>query len=194
MIRKVLFPLLTVALAAGLVTSAPAEEYRIAIQKLVESDMRDWIQSEQVVTAIREQNKTTATLNQSDIDSQDKAWRLETEGGDQKMINAVLGNALSAYLRDVQSKSGGLYTEIFVMDMKGLNVGQSDITSDYWQGDEAKWQGAYGGGASALLIDEVDFDDSSQAYQSQVTLAVIDPANNETIGAITVGVNVDMLD
>tara|TARA_R100000005_G_scaffold96434_1_gene83307 strand:+ start:6459 stop:7043 length:585 start_codon:yes stop_codon:yes gene_type:complete len=194
MIRKVLFPLLTVALAAGLVTSAPAEEYRIAIQKLVESDMRDWIQSEQVVTAIREQNKTTATLNQSDIDSQDKAWRAETEGGDQKMINAVLGNALSAYLRDVQSKSGGLYTEIFVMDMKGLNVGQSDITSDYWQGDEAKWQGAYGGGASALLIDEVDFDDSSQAYQSQVTLAVIDPANNETIGAITVGVNVDMLD
>ncbi|MAL78195.1 MAG: hypothetical protein CMN55_03635 [Sneathiella sp.] len=194
MIRKVLFPFLTLALAAGLVTSAAAEEYRIAIQKLVESDMRGWIQSEQVVTAIREQNKTSATLNQSDIDRQDKAWRAETENGDQKMINAVLGNALSAYLRDVQSKSGGLYTEIFVMDMKGLNVGQSNITSDYWQGDEAKWQDTYGGGASALLIDEVDFDDSSQAYQSQVSLAVIDPANDEIIGAITVGVNVDMLD
>ena len=71
------------------------------------------------------------------------------------------------------------------MDMKGLNVGQSDVTSDYWQGDEAKWQKTYGVGPSAVLIDEVEFDDSSQTYQSQVSIAVV---------AVTVGVNVEMLE
>ena len=35
-------------------------------------------------------------------------------------------------------------------DNKGLNVGQSDVTSDYWQGDEAKWKKSYKMGAGAV--------------------------------------------
>ena len=38
------------------------------------------------------------------------------------MTQSVLGNALSGYLKKVKG------------DSKGLNVGQSDVTSDYWQG------------------------------------------------------------
>jgi uncharacterized phage infection (PIP) family protein YhgE len=37
-----------------------------------------------------------------------------------------------------------------VKDNKGLNVGQSDVTSDYWQGDEAKWKKSYKMGAGAV--------------------------------------------
>tara|TARA_R110002095_G_scaffold862_1_gene3841 strand:+ start:8567 stop:9151 length:585 start_codon:yes stop_codon:yes gene_type:complete len=194
MIRKAVSSLVAIAAFAGLVTTAAANDYTVAIQKMVDSDVRNWAQSDQVVAAVKEQNKKSAGLSQSDIDSQDKQWRAETAGGDQSMINAVLANSLSSYLKDVKGKSQGLYTEIFVMDMKGLNVGQSDVTSDYWQGDEAKWQKTYGVGPSAVLIDEVEFDDSSQTYQSQVSIAVVDPATNEAIGAVTVGVNVEMLE
>ncbi|MEX1035953.1 MAG: hypothetical protein WDZ54_08355 [Sneathiella sp.] len=194
MIRKSLSSLVAITAFAGLATTAMANDYTVAIQNMVDSDVRSWAQSEQVVAAVKEQNKKSAGLSQGDIDSQDKQWRAETKGGDQSMINAVLANSLSAYLKDVKEKSQGKYTEIFVMDMKGLNVGQSDMTSDYWQGDEAKWQKTYGAGPSAVLIDEVEFDDSSQTYQSQVSLAIVDPATNEPIGAVTVGVNVEALE
>ena len=194
MIRKAVSSFVAIAAFAGLASTAAANDYTDAIQKMVDSDMRNWTQSEQVVAAVKEQNKKSANLSQSDIDSQDKQWRAETAGGDQSMINSVLGNSLSAYLKDVKNNAQGLYTEIFVMDMKGLNVGQSDVTSDYWQGDEAKWQKTYGVGPSAVLIDEVEFDDSSQTYQSQVSLAVVDPDTNQPIGAVTIGVNVEMLE
>src|SRR3546814_1455058 len=77
------------------------------------------------------------------------------------------------------------------MDNRGLNVGQSDVTSDYWQGDEAKWQKSYQGGADAIFVDEVEMDESTQTFQSQVSMPIVDPATGEVIGAITVGVNVD---
>ena len=109
------------------------------------------------------------------------------------LINAVLGNELSNYLTGVKNDGRGIYTEIFVMDNKGLNVGQSDVTSDYWQGDEAKWKKTYLAGPDAVLIDEVEFDESTQTFQSQLSLSVVDPNTGETVGAVTIGVNVDML-
>lgn len=79
------------------------------------------------------------------------------------------------------------------MDAKGLNVGQSDVTSDYMQGDEAKHQKTYVAGPKSTFIDEVEFDDSSQTFQTQISRTIIDPADGKAIGAITVGVNVENL-
>ncbi|MZR22238.1 hypothetical protein GQF03_07845 [Sneathiella chungangensis] len=194
MIRKTIAAAAVLSAVIGFTANATAADYKVALGNLIDSDVRSWAQSDTVVNAIKEQNKSSAALSQADIDAKDKQWRAETKGGDQKMINAVLANSLSAYLKDVKEKSQGKYTEIFVMDMKGLNVGQSDVTSDYWQGDEAKWQKTYGAGPAGVLIDEVEFDDSSQTYQSQVSVAIVDPATKEPIGAVTVGVNVEMLE
>ena len=79
------------------------------------------------------------------------------------------------------------------MDNKGLNVGQSNITSDYWQGDEAKWQDTFMQGANSIHISEVEEDETTQTYQSQLSLPVIDPSSQSVIGAITIGINVDAL-
>jgi hypothetical protein len=79
------------------------------------------------------------------------------------------------------------------MDSKGLNVGQSAETSDYWQGDEDKWQKTYLVGPDAIFVDGVEVDDSSGALQSQVSLPITDPDSGDVIGAITLGINVDSL-
>ena len=79
------------------------------------------------------------------------------------------------------------------MDAKGLDVAQSTLTSDYWQGDEAKWSETYPVGPDAVQIGEIEQDESTQVFQSQVSIAVTDPATGEVIGAITVGVDVSML-
>ena len=79
------------------------------------------------------------------------------------------------------------------MDNRGLNVGQSDMTSDYWQGDEAKFKKSFGVGPGALFIDEIEKDVSTQTFQSQLSMPVVDGATGEVIGAITVGINVEHL-
>jgi hypothetical protein len=155
--------------------------------------VKQWISNDTVIQAVKAQNAKHAGLSQADIDNMDKDWIAQTDAGSKPMIDAVLGNALSQFLQQQQGAAGGVVTEIFVMDNRGLNVGQSEITSDYWQGDEAKWQKTYQAGADALFIDEVEMDESTQAFQSQLSMSIVDPASGEVIGAITVGINIDAL-
>jgi len=172
---------------------AIADEFEAPMKKLADSEIRMWIKDPAIVSAVKAQNQKNASLTQADIDRLDKQWRAETGASSQPMIKAVLSNDLSKFLKAKKDAGNGLYTEIFVMDNKGLNVGQSDITSDYWQGDEAKWQKTYSVGPNAIHVSDVKKDESTQTFQGQVSLPVADPANNQVIGAITVGVNVEHL-
>ena len=150
---------------------------------------------EQPITVImlRAQNQQHASLAQEQIDALDQTWRAEAEADEQPLIAQLMGNPMTSYVTRLAARSGGLYSEIFVMDAKGLNVGQSSVTSDYWQGDEAKWQKTYGAGAGVVFVDEVEEDESTQALQSQASVTISDPETGEPIGAITIGINLDML-
>jgi hypothetical protein len=79
------------------------------------------------------------------------------------------------------------------MDARGLNVAASTPTSDYWQGDEAKFTDTYSQGPGAIHVGDVEFDESTQSYQGQVSIVVVDPDTGNPIGAITVGLNAEAL-
>ena len=186
--------------AAGMATifaAQPAavanEDHAAAIRRDVVPQVRSWLSDAQVVSAVNSQNTRHSGLTQGDVDRLDKQWRAETSSNSRDLIDAVLSNPLSGYLGNVKNEAAGLYTEIFVMDNKGLNVGQSDVTSDYWQGDEDKWKKTFLASSDAVFIDDVEFDESTQTFQAQLSLPVVDPATGEVIGAATVGVNVEML-
>jgi hypothetical protein len=177
-----------------LATAAWASEAHVApITDFAKSTVKQWVANDTVINAIKAQNAKHAGLSQGDIDNMDKDWRAQTDAGSKPMIDAILGNAVSQYLRQQKDSTQGLVTEVFVMDNRGLNVGQSDVTSDYWQGDEAKFQKTYSAGPDAIFVDEVEMDESTQTFQSQLSMSITDPATGEVIGAITVGVNVDAL-
>lgn len=183
----------TIAAAAALFTTPVfANDYAAELTKLANAVLQDITHDQAMQTAIVAQNKETASLDQGAIDTLDKKWRAEVDAASKPMIEGILANNLSAYLKKVQDESEGLFTEIFAMDAKGLNVGQSSVTSDYWQGDEAKWQKTYAVGADSLHISDVEQDESTQTFQSQVSIPVLDSAGNP-IGAVTFGVNVEML-
>ncbi|MEJ8472683.1 hypothetical protein [Roseibium algae] len=175
------------------VSAAQSNEFRDELVALANGQIAEIVSSSVVVDAVKAQNGVTADYDQSKIDELDTAWRSETDAADQPMIDAVLDNSLSMHLAELQDGSDGLFTEIFVMDAKGLNVGQSDVTSDYWQGDEAKWQETYLVGKGAVHIGDLEEDDSTQQLQSQVSVPVTDPATGKNIGAVTFGVNVEGL-
>lgn len=181
-------------MALGAVTTAvQANDFAPQINKELSGKIKPWLSDPAVVEAVNAQNARTGSLSEADIDKLDKQWRAEAKAGGGPLVDEVLGNALSAFLKGKKEASGGLYSEIFVMDAKGLNVGASDTTSDYMQGDEGKWQKTYPVGPDAVFVDDVEFDDSSKAFQSQVSATVVDPATGKPIGAITVGINVEKL-
>ena len=173
------------------INNASAGEFDAKISAYAD-EIRAWLSDPVVVNAVIAQNAANENLSQSDIDALDKKWRAESSASDKPFINELLGRDISTFLKSKESAAGGLITELFIMDNKGLNVGQSQITSDYWQGDEGKWQNTYKNGADAIDISDVELDESTQTYQSQLSLSVVD-ASGKAIGAITIGLNVEML-
>jgi hypothetical protein len=188
-----------IALVAGTFTAVAApvlaqdNEFAAPLTELGNTTLREIVQSPVIIAAIQAQNATTSAYDQAKIDALDKQWRAEVSAAAKPLIDATLGTDASKWLVEAQEASAGLFTEIFVMDAKGLNVAQSTVTSDYWQGDEAKWQQTFLIGADAIHLGEIEQDESTQAFQSQVSITIVDPATGAPIGAVTAGVDLGML-
>ena len=157
-----------------------------------DANISKWVDSEVLVAAVVAQNGKTAGYSAAQIEQLDATWRAEVGTSNTPTIDPIVNNAAADYLRQLVAGSGGAMTEIFVMDAVGLNVAASSVTSDFWQGDEDKFQKTYPMGPGALHFSEIEFDESSQTYQAQISVALTD-ANGLVIGAITVGVNADAL-
>jgi len=144
-----------------------------------------------ITSALKDQNKRHIGLNLDAITELDKQWR-DYQSNESKLLrNKILGNTLSRYLRKIEDESNGLYSEIFVMDNKGLIVGLNELTTDYWQGDEDKFKKSFGSGPNAVYIDDIEFDQSSKKFQSQVSITILDPQTHHQIGVITVGIDIE---
>jgi hypothetical protein len=146
------------------------------------------------VISIGASNDGHAKIDQAGIDALDSEWKAESKTEKQPLIAEMLSSPLSNYLLYLQAQSAGLYVEMFVMDDKGLNVGQSSVTSDYWQGDEAKYQKTFQVGPDATFIDEAEFHDETKTWRAQLNFTVVDPASGKPIGAATVEMNLTELE
>jgi hypothetical protein len=181
-----------IALAAVAITfAAPAfaqdNEFAAPLTELAGTKLREIAANPVIIAAINAQNATTAGYDQAKIDALDRQWRAEVSAAEKPLSDA------SHWLLQAQEATGGLFTEIFVMDAKGLNVAQSTVTSDYWQGDEDKFTASYGAGVDAIHLGEIEQDESTQAFQSQVSITIIDVGTGAPIGAITAGVDLSMI-
>jgi len=140
-----------------------------------------------IVKAIKAENAKGKSLAQ--IKDMDKKWK--THAGIADYMQAMMDSECGKHLRNIQV-SAPYYAEIFVMENQGANVAMTDKTSDYWQGDEAKFKKSFAGGAGSVFVDEVEFDDSTQSYLVQVSVPVKD--GNKVIGAITFGIDMDKIE
>lgn len=194
MVRTLVAPLAALAFVAAAPVSASASDFDGALTELAVNELRAHLSDPALIAAIKAQNEANGGLSEADIDALDQQWRAQVGASDAALIDGVLGAAVSATLADIRDASEGLFTEIFVMDKVGLNVAASDVTSDYWQGDEAKWRETFLVGADAVHLGEVELDESTQTYQAQVSLSIADPETGAPIGAATFGVNVEFLE
>lgn len=191
-----ILPLLTLPLLLGAtaaLTKPAAPDAGMLITPEIRKDISKWLNQEIVRLSIRTQNERYGNLSQDNIIKLDKQWRAERKTDDQPLIAATLSNPLSVYLSRMQGRSLGLYSEIFVMDNKGLNVGQSSITSDFWQGDEAKFQKTFPKGANTSFIDEAEWDGKYRIWKTQLNITISEGQGKAPIGVATIEVNLTEL-
>ncbi|HMB11620.1 hypothetical protein [Saliniramus sp.] len=170
-----------------------APDPHVLIDDAVIADVRDFLETEIVRLSVTNQNERHADIDDDDIQMLDRQWRTERETADMPLIAATLSSPLSVFLTRVQAQALGLYVEIFVTDDKGLNVGQSAITSDYWQGDEAKFQKTFPVGPDAVFIDAAEWDDAQKIWRAQLNLTVTDATGARPLGATTIEINLTEL-
>ncbi|RLQ88847.1 PDC sensor domain-containing protein [Notoacmeibacter ruber] len=193
--------LLSASLIVGMVSCGLAEaateapDHRAQIARYVESDSLHWLSGPEVVDAIKAQNKKTADLTAEHVQELDQNWRkaVASSGAERAMIEDFMKLPLSQYLRSMQRKTDFMVVEIIVTDAKGLNVGLSTPSSDFWQGDEAKHQETFGKTSRDLFIDEIEFEPETGLLISQVSRTVFDPETDQAVGAITISINMNKL-
>ncbi|WP_321449106.1 hypothetical protein [uncultured Cohaesibacter sp.] len=171
------------------VVAAPAPDLKQMNVEALQQQIDAWLNKEIVAMSVKAHNEKYGNVSDQDIITLDNQWRAETEADDKPLIAATLSSPLSVYLSRMQGQSVGLFVEIFVMDNKGLNVGQSSITSDFWQGDEAKFQKTYDVGPKAVFVDDPEWDDNFNIWRAQLNKSLTDPATGQLIGAATIEVN-----
>ena len=184
---------ITPAAAPDTAAAAPAPISADIIKAEFVETLRKELQQPVTILSVTASNKRHEGVQQAEIDKFDEAWKSEAKSDDQPLIAEILSSPLSSYLLYTQAKSAGLFTEIFVMDKFGLNVGQSSVTSDYWQGDEDKFQKTFQVGPDAVFIDEPEYHDETKTWRVQVNLTIVDPASKAAIGAATAEINLTEL-
>ena len=170
--------------------AARAAEPPEQMAEFVNTTVRGWFADPAVQYAVTASNAAHDGKSEAELVTLDDAWRAEISRPDRPTIDAITGSAVSAMLRDRVAGSGGVISEIILMDNRGMNVAVSDVTSDFWQGDEAKYQDTYPKGPGAVHLSDIELDESSQTYQLQYSFTLTD-ASGAPIGAVTIGLNAE---
>jgi len=166
--------------------SCLAEELPPAVHEIVPT-LESWGGDPVLIAAVKDQNAQGMSLES--IQTRDAEWR-KVEGLDDAMRAMMSSPAAKKLIEFEQSEP--YFFELFLMDNQGANVAMTNKTSDYWQGDEAKWQKSFSDGKGAVHIGDVEFDESAQDYLVQISVPVVE--GGQVLGALTVGINLDDLE
>ena len=143
-----------------------------------------------IVDAILKQNIHDQHLTKSEIVTLDEQWK--SASSNSPFINQIADNTCSKILQSFQNRYPEFY-EIFITDSVGLNVCQTNKTSDYYQADESWWQKAYNNGTGKVLYDSIEYDDSSSKVSIPLYLPIHDPQTNQVIGIAKFLLSTDVL-
>ncbi|PDT02353.1 hypothetical protein [Rhizobium chutanense] len=185
----------TVGLAACLFSLTPVRAepaYIPLVRDYVEKQIRPMVETPLVLKAIAEQNAEFGDVSEMDMRVLDETYRSEIDRHHLHMVKLLLDKSVSHYLKTRQDASQGAIVEFFVTDSHGLNVGQSIITTDYWQGDEEKYLKTFANGSREIFIDRAERNETTQMLETQASFVVLDE-EEKPIGVATVTIAIDAL-
>jgi hypothetical protein len=184
-----------------------------AVEKYARDFLAKWSGDAKLIAAIKASTEKTKSYSFDDVNILDSQWRVAKSGADKEkkaaeilgeltkvsleenikkgeaIIKEARGNDTSKFLQaQVDSaEPKGAVVEIFVMDGWGWNVGQTGGTSDFYQGDEGKWQKTFAG-ADPKEVEVLPIVEEDGIRVAQISLPIKDGDRN--IGAVTIGIDV----
>lgn len=142
---------------------------------------------EEIVKSVKDQN--SKKLGKKLILERDKEWKSTLKETETKKMLKI--RKVSRYLKYVTTnKYKEILSEAFLTDNQGANVAAFPLTSDYWQGDETKWQKAMNSGNCQIVIGDNNYDESADSKIIQVSIPVYDGkfGTGNCIGVLIIGI------
>ncbi|SEH07458.1 PDC sensor domain-containing protein [Candidatus Venteria ishoeyi] len=164
--------------------SAWANETPKAMRVFTERYLQETAKHETFVLAVQTQNTLQTSL--TSIKQQDTTWR-NTPGIDSFMWD-LMRNDCALILFNLQ-QIYPFISEAFVMDQQGALVCLTYKTTDYWQGDEAKFTESYRNGQGAIYYSDAKYDLSTDEIMIQISVPVM--SETDAIGVIMFGISLD---
>jgi hypothetical protein len=143
-----------------------------------------------IVEAVRESNRLNQGLSMQRIQELDKKWM--AAAGEDQWVGSFMTNPAAKRLSEFQKSHAG-FAEVFVADAKGLNVCQTNKTSDYYQADEDWWVVAFNDGKGKTHRSRIEYDESSRTRAISIYVPVMDPERAVAIGVCKAVVDLDAL-
>jgi len=187
----VIAALVAVALPSATWSAAPDMSHAARAEAYAREFLASIQADPQMIAALAASTEKHRRLDYEQSQGLDKQWRNERvydRGGHGPLVDEVMGGPFSAWLKGRRDASvGGAVTDILVMDGLGWNAGQTDGTSDFYQGDEDRWQRTFAGGSA--LVSSVEEGDGRKLVQVSLPIA----EGDRNTGAVTIGLDLGKL-
>ncbi len=162
---------------------SPGEEISERMQMIIDHQsaiIQKWATSPEIIASIKEQNSQNIPLDE--IKKIDHEWQ---DGGQNKLASRLQYSKAGRFLKNKILSNSRLYAEAFLCDRQGAVVGEYPRTTDYWQGDEAKFIDSFNNGDGKIIYGHPQYDQSTKTFTVQISIPVFD--KSETIGVLIVG-------
>lgn len=180
------------------------EEERIRAQ--VDQRVAPLLTSGSLRALLVKSNRLNSQLDMAAIHQADLKWMAASnEGSQPAWIQAVIGSKESQFLKKWQEKQQGLFREILLTDSRGLLVASSEMTSDYYQGDEEKviqplqmastpssvrHNGWFDRGDGHYPTALIDYDASTGRFLVHISYLIRD--GQQLLGVLCLGIDLEM--
>ena len=146
-------------------------QYNRAIQFL-----RVKLQDSVVLDAVQRANVRDRDITLAQIEELDREWRKPGVEIARKLTDKDCNESLTLF-----QNTYGAFAEIFVTNVHGLNVCETNKTTDYYQADEDWWQRTFTSGISSRQS-APEFDESAGVFAVPIYLPVRYPTSRAVIG------------
>jgi hypothetical protein len=135
----------------------------------------------EIVGAVAAKNAQSETAQE--IQARDRSW---SQNPKDPLRAALTRSPCGERLRSLVADDPTI-VEVILTDAHGANVCVSRETSDYWQGDEAKWEKPFKDGVDPF-VDAPAFDASTGTFAIQMSVPV--HQQGQRVGALTLTLKV----
>ena len=157
------------------VTRARIREFENQYDRSIQL-LRVKLQDSVVLDAVQSANVRDRDITPEQIAALDREWRKPGLEIAKQLTDKKCNESLILFQRTY-----GAFAEIFVTGVRGLNVCQTNKTTDYYQADEDWWHRTFTRGLSQRQS-TLEFDESAGVFAVPVYVPVRDPSSGDVIG------------